>query len=104
MEIAALIISFAVLVVSGGAAIAAVVQAKVAVAARDDAERAEAGAQAARDETRALTRTATAAAVEQAKALQERNEIERAKLPRIEAAWKLEHIRASFGVNRTIPT
>lgn len=93
MELAGLIIAFAVLVVSGAAAAASVVQARLATAARADAQQALADSRTTRDEVQQLARTATEASVKQAEALIERNEIERRKLPSVEAVWSLEHIR-----------
>lgn len=75
MELAALIVSFGVLVVSGAAAVAAVVQARQAAASKADAEAALIDARKARDEVQELARVSTAAFVRQAVAQEKANEL-----------------------------
>lgn len=73
MELAALIVAFGVLVVSGIAAAAAVVQARAAAASREAADRALIDARTARDEAQELARVATNAFVRQAEAQEKAN-------------------------------
>ena len=92
MELAGLIIAFAVLVVSGVAAAAAVVQARAANRARADSEIARDQSRTARDEAAELARVATAAFVRQAEAQEEGNRIARASLPKIQPKISLRQV------------
>lgn len=80
MEMAALIVAFGVLVVSGVAAAAAVVQARAANNSRIDAQAALLSAQKARDEAQELARTATAAFVRSAAAQEHANVLKEQEL------------------------
>jgi hypothetical protein len=73
MDLAALIVSFGLLVVSGVAAAAAVVQARAAGTARDEADAAVREARDARDESARLAAVATSAFVRQAAAQERAN-------------------------------
>jgi hypothetical protein len=75
MELAALIVAFGVLVVSGVAAAAAVVQARAASTARNEADKAVGEARSARDESARLAALATAAFVRQAEAQERANQL-----------------------------
>ena len=80
MELAAIIISFALLVVSGVAAVAAIVQAKAASTSSTEAQDAVHEARVARDEARELSKIATAAFVRQAEAQERANKIREEEL------------------------
>lgn len=73
MELAALIVSFGVLVVSGVAAVAAVVQARAANTSRMEADDALSEARSARDESARLAAIATSAFIRQAEAQEKAN-------------------------------
>jgi hypothetical protein len=73
MELAALIVAFGVLVVSGVAAAAAVVQAKAAAVSRREADKALTEARSARDESVRLAGLATTAFIRQAEAQEKSN-------------------------------
>ena len=92
MELAALIVSFAVLVVSGAAAVAAIVQARAAVAAKVAAEDARNESRVARDEAVRLSAEANAAFVRQAEAQEEGNRLAKAALPEREPKLELHQI------------
>ena len=85
-----MIIAFFTFVVSGGAAVAAIVQARVAVAARDDALLARDESRVARDESVELAKRAVEATNRQADA-QER--LAAALAPKDGVVWELEHER-----------
>jgi hypothetical protein len=80
MEFAALIVAFGVLVVSGVAAVATVVQARAATASSVEAREAVADAKGARDEAQRLASVATAAFVRQAEAQERANELKEAEM------------------------
>ncbi len=88
MEVAALIVSFGVLVVSGAAAAAAVVQARAANAARVASEAARNESMVARDDAARLASEANDAFKRQAAAQELANEIELAKRPKPHVEWQ----------------
>lgn len=94
MELATLIVNFGLLLAAGAAAVAAVVQARAANRARDDAQAALVEAKEARDETRDLSKVATVAFVRQAAAQERSNELkEREMTP---APWSVRFVSGSL--------
>lgn len=93
MEAAALIVNIGLLVLTGGAALAALVQARVAQRAQEGAESAQSKAEQARDEALQLSKEANAAFVRQAEAQERANEIAAAQLPSDGARWTVRHVR-----------
>lgn len=94
MELAALIINFGLLVVAGAAAAAAVVQARAATRARNDAQAALVEAQKARDETRELSKVATEAFVRQAAAQERRNDLKEKEMT--PSPWAVRFVSGSL--------
>ena len=92
IDLAALIVSFGLLAISGAAAAAAVVQAQAATQAKTAAEDARNESRLARDEAVRLSAEANAAFLRQAAAQEEANELARAALPRDEPEWKVHQI------------
>ncbi|MBF4632731.1 hypothetical protein ITJ42_16040 [Clavibacter michiganensis subsp. phaseoli] len=92
MEMWALIISIVAAVATAAAAGVAFVQARIAKGARDDARQAQAGSEAAAEESIALSRKATAAFERQAVAQEEANELARASLPPDVVRWEYEPV------------
>ncbi|MHA6668554.1 hypothetical protein ACX3O0_06745 [Homoserinimonas sp. A447] len=93
MELAALIISLGVLIVSGAAAVATVVQARIATAAKADSEAARDESRTARDEAVRLSKEANLAFVRQAEAQEKANEIALSLVPEPEVSWMYENVR-----------
>ncbi len=102
MELAALIVNFALLVITGAAAIAALVQARVAQRAQQGAESARADAEQARDEALGVAKEANAAFIRQAEAQERANEIAAAQLPNDGASWTIQHINGVRYVMRNV--
>lgn len=92
MEWANLIVSFGLLALTGAAAVAALLQARVAVEARREAQSARSEAEKARDETIGLAREATTALKRSAAADERANELRAAALPAPKVAWELEWV------------
>ncbi len=91
-SIVLLIVEIGLLIVTGAAAVAAVVQARMAVSARDEAQTAQAASEAARDEAVILAREANAAFVRQADAQERTAAAMEAARPKPTVSWSIgEH-------------
>jgi hypothetical protein len=102
MDLALIVVTFGGVIFTGLSATAAVVQARVAIRARDEALEARDASLKARDETIQLATEANDAFKRQAAAQERANELAEAQLPRDEAEWRLEHIRGVSWVVRNV--
>jgi hypothetical protein len=94
------IIEVALLIVTGLAALAALVQARTAVDARDDAQTAQAESEKARDEAVRLAREANAALVRQAEAQERTASATEAATPRPTVRWGIIQVRKHHWIVR----
>ncbi|MFT2706137.1 hypothetical protein [Clavibacter zhangzhiyongii] len=92
MDTWGLVVSIVAAVATIAAAVIAAAQARIAMHARDDARKAQAGSESAAAESVALARKANDAFERQARAQEEANQLARANLPADEVRWTYRHI------------